>query len=72
MTFGRRTQIAGEETVGDFTFWFSPWLRLLDKPKTRLSWRWNKKWSWILRWSQLRLRPYFWLNRGLACWISDG
>jgi len=30
-------------TVGDFTFWISAWLRLMDEPKTRLSWRWSQK-----------------------------
>ena len=36
-------------TVGDFTFWLSPWLSLLVEPKSRLSRRWAKNWSRIFR-----------------------
>jgi len=32
-------------TLGDFTFWLSPWLSLSAEPKSRLSRRWAKKWS---------------------------
>jgi len=27
------------KTMGDFTFWLSPWLSHLAEPKTRLNWR---------------------------------
>ena len=37
------------DTLGDFTFWLSPWLNLLVEPKSRLSRRWAKKWSRIFR-----------------------
>jgi len=35
--------------VGHFTFWLRPWLSLLAEPKTTLSRRLAKKWSWIFR-----------------------
>ena len=37
------------DTLGDFTFWLSPWLSLLVEPKSRLSRRWAKKWSRFFR-----------------------
>jgi len=54
------------ETMGDFTFWLSLWLRPKLSPKIGLSPKISQKWSHFLVWAQPWLSPNFGLSHGLS------